>query len=408
MKRTLFLTSVAVGGLMATMAFAGSHTLDRPVEQGEKNVPEFEPAFENQTRAPAIADTQDLATEEVATGLAHPWGIEVLPDGSYLVTEREGRLRVIEPDGSLREAAVKGVPEVVNMKQGGLLDVALAQDFEDSRRIYLTYSKPMPDNMSVTAAATGVLNEDMTELTEVEDIFVQTPPSPAPMHYGSRIVLDGDYAYVTTGEHFTMDQRVYAQDMDKTYGKIVRVTLDGEVPDDNPFVGQEGAEPEIWTLGHRNVQGADIRPSTGELWALEHGPAGGDELNLIEKGANYGWPVVSYGETYGDEPVGTGEPRAEGFVEPRYYWDPVIAPGGFIFYEGEMFDWDGDVIASSLVPGGLVRLTLDGDTVTGEARYLSDVGRVRDVEVDQDGALLVLIDADAGSVLRVTPSDMSN
>ena len=403
MRRLTFLTSVAIGGLLAGAAHAGQHTGSEPVDQGQKNVPEFEPAFENQTRAPAITDPITLATETVATGLAHPWGIEVLPDGGYLVTEREGRLRVIEPDGTLRDSPVKGVPDVLNMRQGGLLDVALADDFEESRRIYLTYSKPLDGNLSATAAATGVLDDGMSELTEVEDIWVQEPGSPSPMHYGSRIVLDGDHAFITTGEHFTMEERDYAQDLDKTYGKVVRVGLDGSVPDDNPFAGQEGAIDSIWTLGHRNIQGADLDPETGELWTLEHGPAGGDELNLIEAGANYGWPVVSYGETYGGEPVGSGEPRAEEFREPRYYWDPVIAPGGFVFYEGDMFDWEGDVIASSLSPGGLVRLTLDGDTVTGEARYLPDVGRVRDVEIDTNGALLILIDDDAGSVLRATP-----
>lgn len=404
MKRFLFLTSVAAGGLLAVAAHAGSHTSGAPVEQGPKNVPEFEPAFEAQTRAPAISEPGTLATEEVATGLAHPWGIAVLPGGGYLVTEREGRLRMIGADGKLG-AAIRGVPEVLNMRQGGLLDVALAEDFEDSRRIFLTYAKPMDGNMSATAAATGVLTENMTELTGVEDIFVQTPASPSPMHYGSRIVIDGDVAYVTTGEHFTMEERVYAQDLDKTYGKVVRIGLDGSIPSDNPFVGQDRADAAIWTLGHRNVQGADLHPETGDLWTLEHGPAGGDELNLIDAGANYGWPEVSYGETYGGEPIGTGEPRAEGFVEPRYYWDPVIAPGGFAFYDGDLFDWQGDLIASSLNPGGLVRLTLDGDTVTGEARYLADVGRVRDVEVDRDGSLLILIDADAGSVLRVKPAD---
>lgn len=393
--------AIVLGAALAMPALAQDAA--EPVNQGAKNVPEFEPAFENQTRAPAMDSGVTLLQEEIATGLAHPWGIEALPNGGYLVTEREGRLRHVTAEGKL-EKPIKGVPQVLNMQQGGLLDVALADDFAESRMIYFTFAKPLPDNMSATAAARGVLSEDMTELSQVEEIFVQEPPSPAPMHYGSRIVLDGDYAYITTGEHFTKDQRVYAQDMDKTYGKIVRVSLTGETPDDNPFTGEDGAVPTIWTLGHRNVQGAAIRPSTGELWALEHGPQGGDELNLIEKGANYGWPEVSYGETYGSEPVGTGEPRAEGFTEPRYYWDPVIAPGGFAWVEGEAFaDWEGDVIASSLVPGGIVRLSLDGDTVTGEERFIEDVGRVRDVEIDTDGGLLILVDDAKGKVIKLTP-----
>nr|WP_111537341.1 PQQ-dependent sugar dehydrogenase [Palleronia aestuarii] len=376
-----------------------------PVEQGPKNAPQFEPAFENQTRAPAIDSEMRLVAEPVVEGLVHPWGIEVLPDGGYLVTERAGQLRIVR-DGEAG-GPIANVPDVLSQGQGGLLDVALAEDFSETRRIYLTYAKPMPGGMSATAAATGVLNAEMTELSEVQEIFQQEPPSAPAKHFGSRIVLDGDHAFITTGEHSSMETRVYAQDLDKTYGKIVRISLDDyTAPDDNPFVGQDGAIDMIWSTGHRNIQGAAMRPGTGELWGLEHGPAGGDELNLIEPGENYGWPVVSYGEQYSGGPIGSGEPRAEGFVEPRYYWDPVIAPGGFLFYEGEMFsDWEGDVLASSLSPGGLVRLTLDGDTVTGEERFLGNEGRIRDVAIDRDGAILLLTDYDNGAVLRVTPAD---
>ncbi|SFG49810.1 Glucose/arabinose dehydrogenase, beta-propeller fold [Palleronia marisminoris] len=388
-------TTILLGTALAVPAAA-------QVEQGPKNAPQFEPAFENQTRAPEVETEAELSVETVTDGLVHPWGIAVLPDGDYLVTERAGNLRLVTRDGEVGEP-ISGVPEVVSRDQGGLLDVALAPDFEESRVIFLTYAKPMGSDQTATAAARGVLSEDGTELTEVEDIFVQNPPADNAMHFGSRVVLDDGYAYITTGEHFTETYRDYAQDLDKTYGKIVRVTQDGEIPDDNPFVDTEGASDEIWTLGHRNIQGADIRPETGELWALEHGPAGGDELNLIQPGENYGWPVVSYGVTYDGEPVGSGEPRSEEFVEPRYYWDPVIAPGGFVFYDGEMFaDWQGDVLASSLVPGALVRLTLDGDTVTGEDRLVTDQGRIRDVAVDQEGAILLLTDKENGEILRVT------
>ncbi|QPH55025.1 PQQ-dependent sugar dehydrogenase [Pontivivens ytuae] len=394
--------------LAATALVPMALLAQQPVDQGPANVPSNTPAFAEQTRAPASDSGVEFAVEELATGLTFPWGIAELPDGGFLVTEREGRLRVIGADG-LRETPVAGVPEVVAQRQGGLLDVALDPQFESNRVIYLTYAKPQPNNMSATAAARAVLSEDMTELLEVQDIFVQTPPSPTPMHYGSRIVLDGEYAYITTGEHSREAERVFAQDMDKTYGKVVRLTPEGEVPADNPFVGQEGALPEIWTTGHRNVQGADLHPETGQLWTLEHGPAGGDELNLATPGLNFGWPVVSYGENYSGTPVGTGQARHEPeFTEPRYYWDPVIAPGGFAFYEGELFgDWQGDILASSLRPGGLVRLELDGDTVVGEERLLGDVGRVRDVEITSDGAILVLIDDPEGSVLRLTPGPSS-
>ncbi|TDL81300.1 PQQ-dependent sugar dehydrogenase [Palleronia sediminis] len=394
-------TALAVTTLAAlSVSTAGA----APFDWGERNVPEFEPAFDNQTRAPIIEDEIALETETVAGGLAHPWGIEVLPDGSYLVTERPGRLRHITREGEVSDP-IEGLPEVVARDQGGLLDVTLADDFETSGTIFLTYAKPV-EGGTATAAARATLSQDRTRLSDVTDIFVQSPPADNAMHFGSRVVLDGDHAFVTTGEHFTETYRDYAQDLDKTYGKIVRVTLTGEIPEDNPFVATEGAAPEIWSLGHRNIQGAALHPETGELWGLEHGPAGGDELNRIEPGANYGWPVVSYGRQYQGPLIGSGEPRAEGFVEPRYYWDPVIAPGGVLFYDGEMFpEWQGDVLAASLVVGGVVRLTLDGDTVTGEGRFAQDLGRVRDVEIDRDGAILVLTDFDDGALVRLTRSD---
>ena len=195
------------------------------------------------------------------------------------------------------------------------------------------------------------------------------------------------------------------QALNTTYGKVVRITLEGGVPTSNPFSGQDGARAEVFTYGHRNPQGADLHPRTGDLWTLEHGPKGGDELNLIEPGANYGWPLVSYGEDYSGTPVGTGKTSAPGITEPRYYWDPVIAPGGFAFYDGDMFEgWDNDVVAASLNPGGIVRLKLRGTTVTGEARYLGNLGRVRDIEIDRDGAILILVDdPENGALVRVTP-----
>ena len=395
--------------LTAGMALAQSGA---PVEQGPKNVPDFTPAFEAQTRAPAEDSGVTLAIETVAGGLVHPWGIAVLPgDGGYLVTERPGRLRHIAEDGTVSDA-IAGTPEVVNQKQGGLLDVELGPDFDRTRRVYFTYAKPVGNGLSATAAAHGTLNAEMTKLTDVTDIFVQQPGSPNPMHFGSRIVFDGrGHAFITTGEHFTRTERQYAQDLDKTYGKVIRVGPGGEVPDANPFTGDADAVGSIWTLGHRNVQGAAVRPSTGRLWTIEHGPAGGDELNLIEAGANYGWPVVSYGRNYDGSPVNTGEEEhaERGFVEPRYYWDPVIAPGDMTFYDGAMFtDWQGDILIGGLVAGDIVRLSLDGDTVTAEERLGTGLGRTRDVAVDDDGAILAITDYDDGRLVRLTPEMQVN
>ena len=386
------------------LALTASGTAAEPVDQGPPNVPEFDPAFPEQTRAPALESGFEVQAETIAAPLERPWGIAVLPEGGYLVTERPGRLRHVAEDGTISEP-ISGVPEVLAERQGGLLDVTLSPDFAGDRMIYLTYSKPVGDGQSATAAARATLSEDMAELTDVTDIFVQEPPAPQPMHYGSRIQVDGDIAWITTGERFTEENRQHAQDLDATYGKVIRVHTDGSVPEDNPFVGQEGAIGTIWSLGHRNIQAAALGPD-GRFWVIEHGPQGGDELNLSGAGANFGWPVVSYGENYDGSPVGSGESghEARGFVEPRYYWDPVIAPSGMIFYDGEMFaDWQGDILVGSLAPGALVRLELDGDTVTGEDRLLDDQGRIRDVAQDNDGSLLLLIDSDAGAVLRVTP-----
>lgn len=370
-------------------------------------MPEFTPAFPEQTRAPASNSGITLNVETFADPLVHPWGIDMLPDGRYLVTERPGRMRVISEDGKLSEP-IKGIPKVLAQKQGGLLDVTIGPDFNKDRMIYWSYAKPMGDGRSVTAVARGQLSKDMSEVTGVEDIFVQEPPSPIPAHYGSRILFDDEgYVFITTGEHFTEKERQLAQQLGATYGKVIRINPDGSVPEDNPFVGKEEAQESIWSYGHRNIQGTVFHPQTGQYWVIEHGPQGGDELNKVEAGANYGWPIVSYGENYDGSPVGKGIERHSGeFTEPRYYWDPVIAPAGSIFYQGDMFnEWQGSLLISSLLPGGLVRLELDGDTVVGEERLLSGWGRIRDVLEAPDGSLLALVDAENGAVLRLTPKE---
>ena len=364
------------------------------VPQGPPNA-NFAPAFANQTRAPEIRRTTDLQTQVIMTGLDRPWGIAVLPQGGYLVTERPGRLRVLR--AGQRPLSVRGVPKVASDGQGGLLDVALADDFSKSRRIFLSYAKPIGRN-AVTAVAAATLSDDFQRLTHLEDIFVQTPALRGGRHFGSRIVVDGGTLFITTGDR---GAKTPSQDLRGTVGKVLRLSPDGSVPAGNPFIGQKDADAAIFSYGHRNIQGADLHPGTGQLWTLEHGPRGGDELNRIEPGGNYGWPVVSYGINYDGSPVGTGKPRANGMIEPRYYWDPVIAPGGFAFYDGDLFNWNGDIIAASLNPGGIVRLRLKGNRITGEQRLLGSLGRVRDVEVDRDGAILLL--TDSGEVLRVIP-----
>lgn len=357
----------------------------------------FAPAFPEQTRAPAMAPTP-VSVAAFATGLENPWGIAPLPGGRWLVTERPGRMRIVAADGTVG-APLEGLLPIIAEGQGGLLDVTTVQT-DAGTEVYWTYAKAVEGGFA-TAAARGTLSADGARIEGAADIFEQTPPSPFPMHYGSRIIVDGSHVWITTGEHFAPLERVKAQDIATTFGKVVRLMRDGSIPPDNPFVGQGGDE--VWSLGHRNIQGAALHPGTGALWTVEHGPQGGDELNQPGRGLNYGWPVVSYGQNYNGSAVGEGLPRAPGFEEPVYFWDPVIAPGGMAFYEAGLFDWQGDLLIASLNPGALVRLRFEGGLVVGEERPITDQGRIRDVEITPDGAVLLLVDSPDGRILRVTP-----
>jgi glucose/arabinose dehydrogenase len=266
--------------------------------------------------------------------------------------------------------------------------------------VFWTYAKAVGGG-TVTAAARGTLTTD-GRLENVTDIFVQAPPSRTPKHYGSRIIPMSDgTVWITTGEHASGADRDKAQDLETTYGKVIRILADGTVPSDNPFVGRDGIDS-IWSYGHRNMQGAAI-DGTGRLWTIEHGPRGGDELNHPEAGMNYGWPVISYGINYDGSAVGSGLAVQAGMEPPVYYWDPVIAPGGMAFYNGPYRDWAGDLLIGSLNPGALVRLQMKGGVVVGEERLVTDQGRIRDVEVMADGSVLLLVDSPDGVVLRVTP-----
>ncbi|WP_322891129.1 MULTISPECIES: PQQ-dependent sugar dehydrogenase [unclassified Yoonia] len=366
------------------------------VDQGPPNA-DFAPAFANQTRAPALPATT-VTVETFAVGLEHPWGISPLGNGQLLVTERPGRLRVVNLDGEV-SAPLRGLPEISAERQGGLLDVAVSPNFVNDRTIFWTYSKPVQGG-TVTAAARGQLADDGS-LSDVRDIFIQNPPSRTPMHYGSRIIPTADgVVWITTGERSSVGERELAQDNSTTYGKVIRVDWDGQPLPDNPFVGQDGLDT-IWSYGHRNPQGAAMGP--GGLWTVEHGPAGGDELNQPQAGRNYGWPVISYGVNYNRSAVGAGTSAMEGMEQPVYYWDPVIAPGGMAFYDGPYADWQGDLLIGSLNPGGLTRLRIEDGRVVGEEWLLDGVGRIRDVHVMDDGSVLLLVDQARGGILRVTP-----
>lgn len=365
------------------------------VAQGPANA-DFTPAFAQQVRAPALPQTSVTVTV-FAQGLDSPWGIAALGQGQFLVTERPGALRVVNADGS-GSRALSGLPDVAAQGQGGLLDVAVSPRFTNDRTIFWTYAKSRRGGL-VTAASRGTLTTD-GQLTEVVDIFVQDNPARNGRHFGSRIIpMPDGTVWITTGDRGAGDSGTLVQDVTTTHGKVIRVNADGSVPVDNPFVGREGNDL-VWSLGHRNIQGAAIGPDG--LWTIEHGPRGGDELNRPKAGLNYGWPVVSYGINYRGSDIGEGAARGPNFEEPVYYWDPVIAPGGMMFYDGSYADWQGDLLIASLNPGALVRLKLRDGLVVGEERMLTDAGRIRDVEVLEDGAVLVLLDA--GEILRVTPN----
>lgn len=337
----------------------------------------------------------------VAEGLENPWALEFLPDGRMIVTERAGRVRLVTADGRLSEP-LAGVPEVIaSGNQAGMLDVALSPDFAEDRLVYLAYAEA-GEGGGGTAVARGTLGEGGLEETEV--IWRQEPKVRGSNHWGSRLVFRPDGTlFITTGDRYSY--RDQAQDLGTGFGKVVRIDIDGEAPEDNPFVGRDGAQPEIWSYGHRNVQAAVLHPETGELWTVEHGARGGDELNQPQAGRNYGWPVITYGEDYSGAKIGEGTAKA-GLEQPVYYWDPIIAPSGALFYTGDAFpDWRGDLFVGSLGTLSLVRLDMEGGRVAGEERYLSDLGeRIRDVRQGPDGFIYVVTDSSDGQVLRLEPS----
>ena len=395
--------------LLAVAACRGKKNADRivqePVESEPANAPDQEPAFEGQTRAPQVTADVAFEVEKVAGGLEHPWSLAFLPDGAMLVTERPGRLRIVAADGTLSEP-VAGLPQVDARDQGGLLDVALDPSFPDNARIYWSYAEPR-DGGNGTAVARGRLVRDgAPRLEEVEVIWRMTPTLDSTKHFGSRLVFARDGAlFVTTGERSILPGRRQAQQLDSAFGKVIRIQPDGKVPEGNPLVGREGALPEIWSWGHRNIQSAALHPESGALWTVEHGARGGDELNIAEAGKDYGWPTITYGIEYKGGPIGEGVTQKEGMEQPIYYWDPVIAPSGMAFYDGDRFPaWKGSLFVGALAGTALVRLTLDGDRVTGEERLLTDRGkRIRDVRVGPDGAVYVLTDEPAGELLRLVP-----
>ena len=345
----------------------------------------------------------DLVVQAAANGLDHPWALAFFPDRRMLVTERPGRMRIVGEGGTL-SPALAGVPKVFASGQGGLLDVVFDRSFAQNHTIYFCYAEPVEGRARTALARARLIAEGTARIEAVEVIFRQAGPLSSGNHFGCRIVqTPDDNLFLTTGDHFTT--RDQAQILGNDLGKIVRIRPDGSAPPDNPFVGKAGAKPEIWSYGHRNPQGLALHPVTGKLWEHEHGPRGGDEVNIIEKGKNYGWPVIGYGIDYSGAKIHDSTHKA-GMEQPIKYWVPSIAPSGMTFYTGNLFaSWRGSLFIGALAGQVLVRLELDGDKPVKEERLLQELReRIRDVREGPDGALWLATDSSSGRILRLAPA----
>ncbi|WP_426209955.1 PQQ-dependent sugar dehydrogenase [Pseudomonas sp. TWR2-1-1] len=349
------------------------------------------------------SETGTITATPVVEGLQHPWALAFLPDQQgILITERPGNLRVVSPAGKL-SAPLSGVPQVWAKGQGGLLDVVLSPSFAEDRLVYVSYAEGGgEDGKAGTTVGRGRLSDDLTRLSNFEVIFGQEPKLSTGNHFGSRLVFDRDgYLFIALGEN---NQRPTSQDLDKLQGKVVRIYPDGRVPADNPFVGQDGVRPEIWSYGHRNQQGATLNPWTGTLWSHEHGPKGGDEINLIERGKNYGWPLATHGIDYSSQPISEARGKtAEGTTGPHHVWEKSPGISGMAFYDAQRFKpWQHNLFIGALADKDLIRLQLDGDKVVHEERLLGGLNaRIRDVRQGPDGYLYVLTDESKGALYRI-------
>lgn len=398
---------------------ANSAASCQPLETGEPNAEEQKPSFPEQTRACGVETKAAYEVTVVAKGLNKPWAVEQLPNGDFLVTEKEGQMRIVSKDGKISEplqgvlaagqggtteaSKLGGLPPVTARQQGGLLDVALSPNFKEDQTIFWSFSEERSDG-SGTSVARGKLSKDFTKIEDVKIIFRALPSYKNGLHFGSRLAFGPDgKLYITTGDRFDRPNRELVQKLDNHLGKVMRINADGTVPEDNPFVGTTGAKPEIWDLGHRNIQSSAF-DEKGQLWTVEHGARGGDELNRIEKGKNYGWSIVTFGQEYSGDAIPNSQTKREGYVDPVYYWDPVIAPSGMEVYTGAAFpEWKGNIFVGGLVTEKLVRLVMKDNKVVGEENLLKDRGRIRDVRQGGDGFLYVVTDETNGELLRIAP-----
>lgn len=371
-----------------------------PVETNDANT-DYTPAFTGQTRIGSVKTEADYTVTTVTSSLSNPWGITSLPDGRLLVTQKGGTLRIVTAAGNV-SSPITGLPAVNSNGQGGLLGLCLDPDFATNRMIYWVFSEQTPEG-NQTAVAKGTLAEDETTVENASVIYRAAPAYNGNLHYGGRIVFDktGTNLFVSTGERSDLTTRPQAQALNSALGKIVRITKTGAAVTNNPFINQEGARAELYSIGHRNPQGLAIHPETGDLWQSEHGPRGGDELNRIGAGKNYGWPVITYGIEYGGQPIGEGIQQKEGMEQPVYYWDPVVSPSGMTFYSSDhKAEWKNNLFIGALSGKHIVRLILRNNKVVGEERLLADQNqRLRDLTQGTDGALYAV--TDGGKLYRI-------
>lgn len=365
-----------------------------PVETMDPNT-DYKPAFEGQTRVAGIKTQSTFSTKVVTDKLDAPWGVQALPDGRLLINENPGKMRIVDPNSGSISDPIVGIPAVDDRGQGGLLGLTLAPDFESSREVFWAYTEKV-DKGNHTAVAKGKLSADEKTMENVQVIYRAAPTYDGRLHYGGRVVFDkSGNLFVSIGERSDKDTRVLAQDLNSSFGKIIRITKEGKAVAGNPFESQAGARPEIYSFGHRNPQGIAFHPETGELWSNEFGPRGGDELNLIKPGINYGWPVITYGIEYRGDAI--GDPviqQQEGMEQPVYYWDPVLSPSGMIFYSGaNLAEWKNSLFIGGLSSMHIARIVIENNKVIGEERILEGEGqRFRDLTEGSDGAIYAVTD----------------
>ncbi|MBO9634988.1 MAG: PQQ-dependent sugar dehydrogenase [Chitinophagaceae bacterium] len=377
----------------------GADTTGKPVETGKANT-DYKPAFPGQTRIAGVTTKAAWEGKVLTTGLSNPWGIVEMPDGRFLITEKGGTMRIVTKEGKLSEK-IKGAPEVNSGGQGGLLGLTLDPGFSKNRMVYWVFSEKNPDG-NLTAVAKGKLADDEKSLQNATVIYRATPAHNSTLHYGGRILFDKNgYLMVSTGERSDIETRPLAQSLQAALGKVLRITTDGKPAPGNPFAKDKNARPEIWSYGHRNVQGLAWHPVTGDLWEGEFGPRGGDEINRIEPGKNYGWPTITYGIEYAGPKIGDGIQQKEGMEQPVYYWDPVLSPSGMVFYSGDsMPEWKNNLFIGGLSSTHIARLVIVNNKVTGEERLLAGENeRFRDITNGSDGALYAV--TDGGKLYRI-------